>query len=316
MYKIFPLIFRQSYGNRYGSGVRRPSQSVSGAGPAKISFIQDFSRVSGQQTSGIKPAISTRNEIPAFPAVITSPVAPKPAAKPEKLAFKAPKQPITIVQQPAFTTVYDQSPVQEISAAPVSTGFVREHIADYKQEITNIGGYGGDKFSEIAYAPQPQAVFDKSSRYGQSGLASGLGNVASSYKFTSAGRVGDKSNIYVAVPVDAKSELVNSGGVVPAGGFAEEKESYYQVTSGNVSPAVPSLAGQGQVGYSAVSTPFKSYYSSSYPGYSHVSGESPRFDFAHDKSLLYSSPYVSSPFSYTYTSGKGQSDQVYGKSIA
>lgn len=309
------MIFRPSYGNRYGSGLRRTSQSVSGAGPAKISFIQDFSRVSGLQTSGIKPAISTRNEIPAFPAVITSPVAPKPATKPEKLVFKAPKQPVTIAQQPTFTTVYDQSPVQEISAAPVNTGFARERVADYKQEITNTGGYGEEKFSEIAYEPQSQAVFDKSSSYSQSGLTSGLGNVASAYKFTSADRVGDKSNIYVAVPVDSKSELVNSAGVAPASGFAEEKESYYQITSGNVSPALSSVAGQGQAGYSAITTPFRSYYSSSYPGYSHVSGESPRFDFAHDKSLLYtySSPYVSSPFSYTYTSGKGQSDQVYEK---
>lgn len=315
MHKTFPLIFRQSSGNRYGSGIRRTSQSVSGAGPAKISFIQDFSRVSGHQTSGIKPAISTRNEIPAFPAVITSPVVPKPAIKPEKRVFNAPKQPVTIVQQPTFTNVYDQSPVQRISAEPVNTGFVREHVVDYKQEITNVGGYGGDKLSEIAYAPQPEAVFDKSSSYGQSGMTSGLGNVVSAYKFSSADRGGDKSNIYVAVPIDGRSEFVNSAGVAPASGFAEEKESYYQITSGNANSALP---GQGQVGYSAVTTPAKSYYSSSYPGYSHVSGESPRFDFAHDKSLLYtySSPYVGGPFSYTYTSGKGQSDQVYGKSIA
>ena len=316
--------------------MRRTSQVFPGVNPAKISFTQDFSRVSGHQTSGIKPVVSTRNEIPAFPAVITSPVGPKPVS--DKLVFKAPKRPV--VQQPAYTTVYDQSPVQEISggaieshftrdnsaysAGPVNTGFVREHVVDYKQEVATVGSQEGNKLSGIAYAPGAEAGFDKSSTYSHSGLSSGISgssgleNQVSSYKFTSADRVGDKSNIYVAVPVEEKSEFAHSTRVAPAGGYGDNKGSYYEITSGNTNSALPFLAGQGQVEYSAVSTPSRSYYSSSYPGYSHVSGESPRFDFSQDKSLLYtySSPYISSPFAYTYTSGKGQHDQVYRKAAA
>lgn len=219
----------------------------------------------------------------------------------EKLVFKAPKQPV-VIQQPTFTTIYDQSPVQgvtgelleeQVYADTFPTGPQTDYAVDYRQESLNVGGQRQDKLSNILYVPGTSTK-DRST----------YGHFVSSYNVPSADVTEDKSSIFVAVPVeDTSSAIFHSSGIAPSGGFVQEKQTAYDLSSENVGSTVSSQI-----------SPFKSYYSSSYPGYSHVSGDSPRFGFSHDRSLLYTykSPEFVSPFSYV----NEQPSQVFKKSVA
>lgn len=198
--------------------------------------------------------------------------------------FKAPAQ--TVSEGLPFTSVQDQSSAQGLF--PVRT--------DADKSIFSVGQVAGIDEVGAVTGGRVSGAYHSTLGRGQF--------VVPSYGVATAGDAGDKSKIFVAVPADDFSHdksFLHSTGVAPTGRFVEEKGSIVTINSGEVDSGV---SRQG--------------YSSSYPGYSNLSGESPRYDFSPDRSLLYSysSPQLASPFSYSYTTGDKYYDQGVRKTVA